>query len=47
MLESQNESEVVVTDELFNKSYLIGGGIGSLAAAAFLLRDGGVPGCTG
>jgi oleate hydratase len=35
---------VVVTDELFNKSYLIGGGIGSLAAAAFLVRDGGITG---
>ena len=27
-----------------SKSYLIGGGIGSLAAAAFMIRDGGVPG---
>ena len=26
------------------KAYLVGGGIGSLAAAAFLIRDGGVPG---
>ena len=26
------------------KAYLIGGGIGSLAAAAFLIRDGGFPG---
>jgi oleate hydratase len=26
------------------RAYLIGGGIGSLAAAAFLIRDGGVPG---
>ena len=26
------------------KSYLIGGGIGSLAAAAFMIRDGGLPG---
>jgi oleate hydratase len=26
------------------KAYLIGGGIGNLAAAAFLVRDGGVPG---
>ncbi|SFK82658.1 oleate hydratase [Loktanella salsilacus] len=26
------------------KSYLVGGGIGSLAAAAFMIRDGGVPG---
>jgi oleate hydratase len=26
------------------KAYLIGGGIGSLAAAAFLIRDGGLPG---
>ena len=24
--------------------YLVGGGIGSLAAAAFMIRDGGVPG---
>jgi oleate hydratase len=27
-----------------SKAYLIGGGIGSLAAAAFLIRDGGLPG---
>ena len=27
------------------KAYMIGGGIGSLAAAAFMIRDGGVPGC--
>jgi oleate hydratase len=27
-----------------SKSYLIGGGIGSMAAAAFMIRDGGVPG---
>jgi oleate hydratase len=26
------------------KAYLIGGGIGSLAADAFLIRDGGMPG---
>ena len=26
------------------KAYLIGGGIGSMAAAAFMIRDGGVPG---
>jgi oleate hydratase len=26
------------------KAYLIGGGVGSLAAAAFMIRDGGVPG---
>nr|WP_295432118.1 oleate hydratase [uncultured Thiodictyon sp.] len=26
------------------KAYLVGGGIGSLAAAAFLIRDGGMPG---
>ena len=26
------------------KAYFIGGGIGSLAAAAFLIRDGGMPG---
>lgn len=27
------------------KAYMVGGGIGSLAAAAFLIRDGSVPGC--
>ena len=27
-----------------SKAYLIGGGIGSLAAAAFMIRDGGMPG---
>ncbi|NEU15042.1 oleate hydratase [Methylobacterium sp. BTF04] len=27
------------------KAYLVGGGIASLAAAAFLIRDGNVPGC--
>ncbi len=26
------------------KAYLVGGGIGSLAAAAFMIRDGGIPG---
>jgi MCRA family len=26
------------------RAYLVGGGIGSLAAAAFMIRDGGVPG---
>ena len=26
------------------KAYLVGGGIGSLAAAAFMIRDGGLPG---
>jgi oleate hydratase len=26
------------------KAYLVGGGIGSLAAAAFMIRDGGMPG---
>ena len=26
------------------KAYLLGGGIGSLAAAAFMIRDGGIPG---
>lgn len=29
---------------LISKSYLIGGGIGSMAAAAFMIRDGNVPG---
>ena len=27
-----------------SKAYLVGGGIGSLAAAAFMIRDGGIPG---
>ena len=27
-----------------SKAYLIGGGIGSLAAAAFMIRDGAIPG---
>ena len=27
-----------------SKAYLVGGGIGSLAAAAFVIRDGGMPG---
>jgi oleate hydratase len=26
------------------KAYLVGGGIGSLAAAAFMIRDAGIPG---
>ena len=26
------------------KAYFVGGGIGSLAGAAFLIRDGGMPG---
>ncbi len=26
------------------KAYLVGGGIGSLAAAAFMVRDAGLPG---
>jgi oleate hydratase len=31
-------------DRSTTKAYLIGGGIGSLAAAAFMIRDGGIPG---
>ena len=27
-----------------SKAYLVGGGIGSLSAAAFMIRDGGLPG---
>lgn len=27
-----------------SRAYLVGGGIGSLAAAAFMIRDGGIPG---
>ena len=26
------------------KAYLVGGGIGSMAAAAFMIRDGNIPG---
>ena len=26
------------------KAYLVGGGIGSMSAAAFMIRDGGIPG---
>ena len=26
------------------KAYLVGGGIASLASAAYLIRDGGIPG---
>jgi oleate hydratase len=29
---------------LTRKAYFVGGGIGSLSAAAFLIRDGGMPG---
>jgi len=32
----------VITRDI--KAHLVGGGIGSLAAAAFMVRDGGVPG---
>jgi oleate hydratase len=31
-------------DHRVAKAYLVGGGIGSLAAAAFMIRDGGLPG---
>ena len=31
-------------DRSLMKAYLVGGGIGSLAAAAFMIRDGGMPG---
>ncbi len=31
-------------DRSTRKAYLVGGGIGSLAAAAFMIRDGGLPG---
>ena len=27
-----------------SRAYLVGGGIGSLSAAAFMIRDGGLPG---
>ncbi len=32
-------------DRSATKVYLVGGGIASLAAAAFMIRDGDVPGC--
>ena len=36
---------VNIEDQITNsKAYLVGGGIGSLAAAAFMIRDGGMPG---
>jgi|HubBroStandDraft_1064217.scaffolds.fasta_scaffold207540_2 myosin-crossreactive antigen len=31
-------------DDVKTKAYLVGGGIGSLAAAAFTIRDAGLPG---
>jgi hypothetical protein len=33
------------SDPADTKVFLIGGGIASLAAAVFLIRDGGIPGC--
>ena len=33
-----------VTNRRKSKAYLVGGGIGSLAAAAFMIRDGGMSG---
>jgi myosin-crossreactive antigen len=38
---SHQESDAMIST---SKAYFIGGGIGSLAAAAFLIRDGGMPG---
>jgi len=37
-------SEAAGSKHLATKAWLIGGGIGSMAAAAFLIRDGGMPG---
>ena len=34
------------TDRTTARAYMVGGGIGSLAAAAFMIRDGGVPGAS-
>ena len=34
----------MTTKNLQLKAWLVGGGIGSLAAAAFMIRDGGMPG---
>lgn len=39
---TQDKSEAAVGDGV--KAYLVGGGIASLSAAAYLIRDGGVPG---
>lgn len=39
-----NDLEETVPSNPKKKAYLIGGGIGSLAAAAFLIRDGAMPG---
>jgi oleate hydratase len=37
-------ASIVSTKRKIGKAYLVGGGIGSLAAAAFMIRDGGIPG---
>lgn len=34
----------MATDHIHVKAYLVGGGIASLSAAAFLIKDGGIPG---
>lgn len=39
-----NAPQDFVTMNLTSKAYFIGGGIGSLAASAFLIRDGGMAG---
>ena len=39
---TQDKSDAAVRDGV--KAYLVGGGIASLSAAAYLIRDGGVPG---
>jgi oleate hydratase len=44
-LEQEQEQELTRNRERSNaRFYLVGGGIASLAAAAFLIRDGGIPG---
>jgi oleate hydratase len=47
MTKAVNAARVATTNpkNVDRKAHMVGGGIGSLAAAAFMIRDGGVPGC--
>jgi len=42
---STPRSRAVRSDPTNTKVFLVGGGIASLAAAVFLIRDGDIPGC--
>ena len=44
MIREDSSARFVAGRGADRKAYLVGGGIGSLAAAAFMIRDGGVPG---